>query len=89
MSDTLQTTERELKELQELAFYIEQEAFQNHIVKPLREYEDKQKDAYDCESLRELATVKGRKQGVKEFFKILNSIHEDIKIKTEELKHLA
>jgi len=51
--------------LSDLRGYIQSEAFQTFIMKPLYEELDKQKNAYECESLKELWRVKGKKDGLK------------------------
>lgn len=51
--------------LSDLRGYIQSEVFQTFIMKPLYEELDKQKNAYDCESLKELWRVKGKKDGIK------------------------
>ena len=68
-----------LQDLYALKLAIESKAFQENIMKPLFEELDKTKNAYDCESLRELATVKGRKQGLMFIIKRLKEIDKDIK----------
>lgn len=70
---------QKLERLQELKLYIESETFQENIMKPLYSEIDKQKDAYDCESLRELAQVKGKKQGLNFLIKRLKEIDNEIK----------
>lgn len=47
---------------------------------------DKQKNAYDCESLRELSVVKGKKQGLEFFIKLLKGVDKDIKNLKYELE---
>jgi len=62
---------------------IESFPFQEFLVKPMKEELEKLKNAYDCESLRELATVKGKKQGLLFLLTTLKNIDLDIK----NLKH--
>lgn len=68
-----------LARLYELKSYIESPIFQEQIMKPLFNEMDKLKNAYDCESLRELSQVKGKKQGLKFIIKLLKDIETDIK----------
>ena len=75
-----------LERLQELKMYIESETFQLNIMKPLYAEIDKQKNAFDCESLRELATVKGKTQGLNFLIKRLKEIDNEIKNLRYELK---
>lgn len=75
------------KELQELKTVIDIKngaLFQKYFVEPVYREVEKLKDAYDCESLRELATVKGKKQGLTFFIKLLKQIDEDFKVKELE-----
>lgn len=62
---------------------IESFPFQEFLVKPMKEELEKLKNAYDCESLRELATMKGKKQGLLFLLTTLKNIDLDIK----NLKH--
>jgi hypothetical protein len=56
---------RQFDELIRMREMIESDEFQKFIMKPLYEEIGKLKDAYDCESLRELHAIKGKKQGLK------------------------
>jgi hypothetical protein len=62
---------------------IESFPFQEFLVKPMKEEMEKLRNAYDCESLRELATTKGKKQGLLFLLNTLKNIDMDIK----NLKH--
>lgn len=73
--------------LSEVKGQIESEAFQTFIVKPMKDEMDKLKNAYDCESLRELATMKGKKQGLQFLIDILKGIELDIKNTRYELEN--
>lgn len=79
------TTKERYNHLTELKMYIESFPFQEFIMKPLFEEMDKQKNAYDCESLRELAQVKGKKQGLKFLIDILKRVEKDITNTKDEL----
>lgn len=79
------TTKERYNHLTELKMYIESFPFQEFIMKPLFEEIDKQKNAYDCESLRELAQVKGKKQGLKFLIDILKRVEKDITNTKDEL----
>jgi len=76
---TRQEAQTKLDHLFELKAQIKSFPFQEYLVKPIREELDKQKNAYDCESLRELATVKGKKQGLTFFIDTLKKIDQEIK----------
>ena len=76
---TREEEQTKLAHLFELKAQIESFPFQEYLVKPIREELEKQKNAYDCGSLRELATVKGKKQGLTFFIDTLKKIDQDIK----------
>lgn len=63
--------------LSDLRGYIQSEAFQMFIMKPLYEELDKQKNAYECESLKELWRVKGKKDGLKFLIDTLKRVDID------------
>lgn len=65
---------------------IESEIFQSEIIKPIKAELNKQKNAYDCQSLRELAQVKGKKQGLMFILKTLKDIDNEIKNLRYELE---
>jgi hypothetical protein len=68
-----------LEELYSLKNFVESNEFQKFIMKPLFEELDKQKNAYDCKTLMELATIKGKKQGLTFLIKLLKGIELQIK----------
>lgn len=76
----------ELAKLNSLAGMIESDEFQEYIYKPLQAELDKLKDAYDCDSLRELATLKGKKWGLQQFFNKVKDTHGKIRSLREDLK---
>lgn len=82
MSETLR---KQLAELNDVQLMIQSEHFQEYIVKPMREYQNALKNAYECESLKELHTIKGRKQGSEQLFQILKVIAEERKTIVNEL----
>ena len=73
--------------LSEVKGQIESEAFQTFIVNPMKEEMNKLKAAYDCASLRELSTIKGKKQGLEFLIDVLKDIDAEIKSTTYELEH--
>jgi hypothetical protein len=75
----------EINEYLEIRQQIESQVFQKFIVEPLRKYQEGLKNAYDCQTLIELATVKGKKAGVDEFFKTLKRIDVEFKNKKNEI----
>jgi len=81
-----QEIQTKLDYLFELKSQIESFPFQEFLVKPIFAEMDKQKNAYDCESLRELSVVKGKKQGLEFFIKLLKGVDKDIKNLKYELE---
>jgi len=75
-----------LQQLYQLKISIESKGFQEYVMKPLYEELKKLKDAYDCESLRELSTVKGKKQGLKFIIELLKRVDVEIKNTKYELE---
>ena len=75
-----------LQQLYQLKISIESKGFQEYVMKPLHEELEKLKDAYDCESLRELSTVKGKKQGLKFIIELLKRVDVEIKNTKYELE---
>lgn len=76
--------------LRELVGNIESEPFQTLIMKPLFAELEKVKNAYDCKTLTELATVKGKKNGILFLINLLKSVktqYENAKTDVEELEN--
>lgn len=68
----------DLGELYALRGYIETPIFQKYLVDHMRDYQKNLKGAYDCKTLGELNTLKGKKEGSEEFFRALRIVHETI-----------
>jgi hypothetical protein len=83
----MKTLRIEYQELIRMKEMIETDEFQKYIMKPIYEELDKLKNAYDCESLRELHTVKGKKQGIKTIIEILKNIDAELKNKQYEIEN--
>lgn len=81
-----QEIQTKLDHLFELKAQIESFPFQEYLVKPVLAELDKQKNAYDCESLRELSVVKGKKQGLMFLINTLKNVDQDIKNLKYELE---
>jgi len=75
--------QEEIDNLVEIRDIIQRPVFQDMIVKPMREYGEKLEKAYNCETLCELNTVKGKKHGSDEFFNILKRISIEFKNKED------
>ena len=80
------TLKKEAEELLNARIMVESGEFQKFIVKPFKDELNKLKDAYDCESLRELATIKGKKQGLMFLLRTLKKLDTDWKNKNLELE---
>ena len=83
----METLQKQLSELNDVQLMIQSENFQEYIVKPMREYQEELKYAYQCDSLKELHTIKGRKQGSDQFFNTLKRISEERKALVVELNN--
>lgn len=73
------TKQETLQNLIDLKGYIETEAFQEFIVKAVDKELEKLKASYDCNTLEELAEVKGKKEGLELLRKILKQVNVDLK----------
>ena len=71
--------QEKLSDLLTLKGYIETKVFQDNVMKPLFAELDKQKNAYDCKTLQELANVKGKKDGLLFLIELFKTIDNDIK----------
>ena len=80
------TTKEEYEAVLRLRQEIEGEMFQKYLVKPIYKEMETLKASYDCSSLRELATQKGKKQGLDFLLKLLKIVNEDFNKLTQELK---
>lgn len=72
-------SKEKLQDLHALKLAIESRAFQEYIMKPVLDELDKEKNAYECETLKELWLVKGKKDGLKFIIKTLKEIDREIK----------
>ena len=79
------TTKEEYAELHEVKRMIEGELFQKYIVERVRAYQDTLKAAYSCDTLKEIANIRGQKKGSDQFFNILKDIDKDFVNKKFEL----
>ena len=76
MENTLQEQHKELYEVRRM---VENKLFQKYFAEPIKKYQDALGKSYDCKTLQELATLKGKYQGSDKFFKILKEIDNDFK----------
>lgn len=74
----------ELEELYNVKRMVESGEFQKYFAEPLYKELEDLKPAYDCDSLKELHTLKGKKQGLELFTGILKSIPTLVKNKEYE-----
>lgn len=86
MEQVIAETKYELGLLYELKGYIETEAFQKYIVKPMKDKREQLKYSYDCETLKDIYRNKGRKEILDYFDGILKSVKQEIGAKEELLK---
>lgn len=75
----------EVNELRDFVFHIESPVFQEYIMKPLYKELDDMKGAYSCESLKELARLKGKREGLEFIKHLIKVAQEAYQSKLEEL----
>lgn len=78
---------KKFQELSDLKFLIESEPFQKHIMQPLQKKLDDLKYAYDCDSLKELQAMKGKRQGLRTIIELLKGVNNEWVNLKEELKN--
>lgn len=76
----------EIAELEDFKGMVHSDTFKKFILDPLNAQLEDMKDAYDCDTLRQLHTIKGKKQGLQMFFNLIENI--DIKIENKKLEEL-
>lgn len=74
------------QQLVDLKAAIQSEGFQNFIIGPLTKELEGIKYAYDCQSLRELSVMKGRRQGLKKLMEILKDVEVELNNTFHELE---
>jgi len=79
-----ETLNLELDELFRVKQMVEDELFQKYFARPMYEALDAMKPAYSCETLKELATLKGKRQGIELFTDILKNLPMEIRNKKHE-----
>ena len=80
--------ERELHELEDVAFFLVNENVQKHVVKPFEEELLTLKGSYDCESLKELFFTKGKKKGLVFLAEIIEGVNNRINVLRNELMEM-
>lgn len=78
--------QKEINELEEAQACKNSSIFQKYFADPILKELDEMKSAYSCDTLKELHRLKGKKDGLMFFLKLLKKIDEDYKIKKEQLK---
>lgn len=78
----------ELEELNNFKGMVHSDTFQKFILEPMLAEQNDLKSAYDCDSLKQLYTVKGRKQGLEKFFSLIANIDTKIENKHQDIKQL-
>jgi hypothetical protein len=82
------TNEEKIAQLYSLKEKIESKEFQEWIMKPIYEELGKMKDAYDCETLSEMHTLKGKKEGIMFLIKLLKESDRQLKNTKTDLEEL-
>lgn len=82
----MKTLQKEINELIDARNCKDSEVFQKYFVEPIKKELDGMKYAYSCDTIKELHTLKGKRQGLTFFLKLLKNIDEDIKIKENQLR---
>lgn len=80
--------ELELQELLDLRGMMDGELFKKYLTEPMQAELESLKDAYDCDSLKELYRIKGQKKGLKTFLDIVDGINRRIENKRLEVTNL-
>lgn len=79
------TLQEEIKELEDLMYFISQPNFQEYIAQPLRKEQEKIKNNFFSDSLKESWRKGGKKEGIELFFKQLKNIKQTLDVKRIEL----
>lgn len=87
--DYLDSIKDDYNELSGIKTIIESEPFQKYIAKPMEKQRESLKYAYQCESLKELHAMKGKKQGIDAFFSILKDIDNRYKAAIRDLQQFG
>lgn len=78
----------ELEELNDLKGMVNSDTFRKYILEPMQKEVDELKPAYDCDTLRQLNTLKGKEQGLRTFFSLIENIDTRINNKQLEINQL-
>lgn len=78
----------ELEALNNLKGMVHSDTFKKFILDPMTAELNGLKSAYDCDSLKQLYTVKGKKQGMETFFSLIENIDTKIENKNQDIKQL-
>jgi hypothetical protein len=81
------TLQAKLDELFSLKLKIQSKEFQDYIVKPVFEELNRQKEAYNCQTLKELSYIKGKRDGLLFLINIFKGIDTDIKNTKYEIEN--
>ncbi len=80
--------EKELKELENVSHYVDTPEFKRHITKLIEERLGELKHSYDCKTLSELATMKGRAKELSFVLNLINGAKEEFMLKKDEFERL-
>jgi hypothetical protein len=75
----------ELEELYEWKIIVEMRIFQKFLMEPLKKKIESLKNAYDCDNLRELHSLKGEEKGLRYVISLLKEKDNDLRNKKTEV----
>jgi hypothetical protein len=75
----------ELNELHEFKVMVQSRVFQKYLMEPIKKELDGLKTGYECESVKEMAELKGKYKGLKFIIDILKQSENKIKNLTFEI----
>lgn len=73
--------EMELAALHAVRGMVESDEFRKIVLEPVKRALESLKDSYDCDSLKELGEVKGKKEGLRVFLDIVEGLNQQIQNK--------
>ena len=76
----------ELQELYEFKNMIEMRVFQKYIMEPLKKEINSLKNSYNCQTLKEMNTLKGKYKGLMFLIKKLKEIENETRNKKTEIE---
>jgi|GEM_PF-2082183 len=74
----IEELERKLSELSDVQSFLNNENVKKHFLQPFEYEKDVLKNSYDCDTLKELYFIKGKKKGLFFIDEIIESIENEI-----------